>query len=243
VKSLTTSDRDVFSAVLVVLFFYGPAAAGYSCCWSFAFTSPSLCNIFLIVSGFLIGFAGPLITFVLTLIGSNPFSPSSNLLDIANLLKALLRFLPTFCLENGVYTAINIDLYGFVEGDENLSAWSDKLLLYDVVALVIQTLVYTGLAILLDIWSSNPQIMASLNKIFCACFAGGPQTLDVSTALPEDDDVVAEQDRVNSGGANSDLIVVSQLTKIYRNGKTAVNNFSLGIPPGECFGLLGINGE
>jgi ABC-type multidrug transport system ATPase subunit len=35
---------------------------------------------------------------------------------------------------------------------------------------------------------------------------------------------------------------MSQLTKIYPNGKVAVNQLSLGIAPGECFGLLGING-
>jgi ABC-type multidrug transport system ATPase subunit len=47
---------------------------------------------------------------------------------------------------------------------------------------------------------------------------------------------------VLSGGANNDLIVLSQLTKQYDDGKLAVNNISFGIPPGECFGLLGING-
>jgi ATP-binding cassette, subfamily A (ABC1), member 3 len=44
------------------------------------------------------------------------------------------------------------------------------------------------------------------------------------------------------GEANDDLIVIDKLTKIYDNGKVAVNELSLGIPPGQCFGLLGING-
>jgi len=61
-------------------------------------------------------------------------------------------------------------------------------------------------------------------------------------SIPDDDDVIAEQQRVLEGQANDDVIVLSELTKIYQNGKIAVNKLSLGIPPGECFGLLGING-
>lgn len=66
--------------------------------------------------------------------------------------------------------------------------------------------------------------------------------MDVSTAIPDDDDVVAEQERVQNGDANDDVIVLSGLTKQYDDGKLAVNNLSFGIPPGQCFGLLGING-
>jgi ATP-binding cassette, subfamily A (ABC1), member 3 len=243
VNSLTTHDNDIFSGVVGVLFFYGPAAAAYAYCWSFAFTSPSLCNIFLIVSGFLIGFAGPLTIFILTLIGEDNGNPNQNLVNIATILKWVLRPIPAFCLGNGLFSAINIDVFVLLGETPTLSVWTDTVLLYEVIFLVIQTFLYLWLAIMLDIWSSNPQVMSIWNNIFCACCSSGYRGLDITTALPEDDDVIAEQDRVNSGGANNDLIVVSQLTKIYRNGKIAVNSLSLGIPPGECFGLLGINGK
>ena len=62
-------------------------------------------------------------------------------------------------------------------------------------------------------------------------------------ALPDDDDVLTEQSRVIEGGANNDLIVLSEITKIYDSGKKAVSNLSIGIASGECFGLLGINGR
>ena len=45
-----------------------------------------------------------------------------------------------------------------------------------------------------------------------------------------------------SGHAADEMVVCNQLTKVYDNGKVAVNNVSLGIPRGECFGLLGTNG-
>ena len=54
---------------------------------------------------------------------------------------------------------------------------------------------------------------------------GGP---DITIALPEDDDVLAEQDRVLNGEANNDLVVIDKLTKMYDNGKIAVNSLSLG---------------
>uniref|UniRef100_A0AAR2LEQ5 ABC transporter domain-containing protein n=1 Tax=Pygocentrus nattereri TaxID=42514 RepID=A0AAR2LEQ5_PYGNA len=61
----------------------------------------------------------------------------------------------------------------------------------------------------------------------------------------EDEDVLAERQRVDSGAASSDLLQVSQLTKVYQhlNRKVAaVKKLSFGIPVGECFGLLGVNG-
>merc|ERR1711871_534019 len=44
------------------------------------------------------------------------------------------------------------------------------------------------------------------------------------------------------GDADDDLVKLSNLQKVYTGGKMAVKSISLGIPLGECFGLLGING-
>jgi len=99
------------------------------------------------------------------------------------------------------------------------------------------------LAIFIDILYSNPRVMQLWRLVtfqwVCSSGRGG---VDITSALPDDDDVLAEQERVLAGEANDDLIVVNQMTKVYDNGKKAVNNMSLGIHPGECFGLLGING-
>jgi hypothetical protein len=81
-----------------------------------------------------------------------------------------------------------------------------------------------------------------IRKLTCHCGVSATLNIDVTTALPEDGDDVAEEKLVLSGGTNNDLIVLSQLSKTYSSGKVAVNQFSLGIPHGECFGLLGING-
>ncbi|XP_010120287.1 PREDICTED: ATP-binding cassette sub-family A member 12 [Chlamydotis macqueenii] len=64
-------------------------------------------------------------------------------------------------------------------------------------------------------------------------------------AAEEDGDVQAERNRVESGKADFDVVQLQNLTKIYHlphKRIVAVKNISLGVPAGECFGLLGVNG-
>lgn len=67
----------------------------------------------------------------------------------------------------------------------------------------------------------------------------------------EDEDVYIEKNRVMTGDTPNDIVVIKGLIKTYRPyllgctlrpPKTAVAGISLGIPCGECFGLLGVNG-
>jgi ATP-binding cassette, subfamily A (ABC1), member 3 len=62
----------------------------------------------------------------------------------------------------------------------------------------------------------------------------------------KDIDVKQEEERVRHQVASrnsTDTIIVSDTHKVYYNGnKHAVKGVTLGIPNGECFGLLGING-
>uniref|UniRef100_A0A8C8AZD4 ATP binding cassette subfamily A member 12 n=1 Tax=Otus sunia TaxID=257818 RepID=A0A8C8AZD4_9STRI len=71
------------------------------------------------------------------------------------------------------------------------------------------------------------------------------RTLDFFNSLNGDGDVQAERNRVESGKADFDVVQLQNLTKIYHlphKRIVAVKNISLGIPAGECFGLLGVNG-
>lgn len=61
----------------------------------------------------------------------------------------------------------------------------------------------------------------------------------------EDEDVRNEAERVASGSAKDDLVTLKSLSKVYRRGIkkfSAVKDISVGIPKGQCFGLLGVNG-
>ena len=55
--------------------------------------------------------------------------------------------------------------------------------------------------------------------------------------------MLVEEQRVASGAlTDSSVILVNNLKKMFPGGKYAVKGVSVGIPNGECFGLLGING-
>jgi ATP-binding cassette, subfamily A (ABC1), member 3 len=150
--------------------------------------------------------------------------PKENLINAAIALSWTLRLFPSFCLGNGLFNAVNLgDGTQFFKGGEVTSVWDDRVLLYEAIFLVLDSILYLFLAIQLDEYSSCPEAGVAYSK-------------------DEDDDVLKEQSRVEGGGANSDLIVMKNLSKRYNNGMLAVNNLSLGIPGGECFGLLGING-
>eukprot|EP00795_Rhopilema_esculentum_P013264 gene13264-4097_t len=62
----------------------------------------------------------------------------------------------------------------------------------------------------------------------------------------EDVDVTQEKARVADlapNGINESAVVIRDLTKIYKsNNVRAVDSVSVGIPYGQCFGLLGVNG-
>jgi len=68
----------------------------------------------------------------------------------------------------------------------------------------------------------------------------------MTATLVEDNDVAEERQRIVSTSmdqlATTDAVVLRQLTKLYNNRYMAVDRLSVGIPRGECFGLLGVNG-
>jgi len=239
VSTLTATENGVAGGVITILVLFGPAVASFSYCVSFIFSSPSICNLILIISGFLIGFGGTLAAFILRLIGSIP-PTNENLTNAATIVEWVLRFFPAFNLARGLYSAINIETLSLLAG-KPLTVWDPEVCLWEIVFLAWQSVVYLLLAMKLDEWSANPRAVTIFRKIFC-CDWGSSSTAGVAQRTIVDDDVAAEENRVLTGGANDDLIVLSQLGKVFRNGKKAVESMSLGIPPGQCFGLLGING-
>jgi ATP-binding cassette, subfamily A (ABC1), member 3 len=244
---MTTTEGGVFGGILSLLVLFGPAAASFSYVLSFLFSSPSICNLLIIISSFLVAFGGTLATFILRLIGADPANPRESLTLAAEIVEWILRFCPAFCLGRGLYSAINLESISFLEG-RPITVWDDAAILYEVIFLGCESVVYLILAMKIDEWAANPQAVniwrGFLKILSCQWICDNNYNYYESNVegAVVDDDVVAEEKRVLNGGANDDLIVMSQLTKIYDTGKKAVDNMSLGIPPGQCFGLLGING-
>lgn len=180
----------------------------------------------------------PPAVFILRLIGEVPFAYNATLVTAAQIVEWIFRFFPPFCLGKGLLFGIYMQTFSDIYGKQ-LSAFDPEIMLIEIIFLAVESVAYLVVAIYIDIFSSNPEAMAFVQKTFCCRSSSANSAV---AAIPDDDDVVTEQQRVLDGRANEDAIVMSELTKIYPNGKIAVNQLSLGIAPGECFGLLGING-
>ncbi|OQS04045.1 ATP-binding Cassette (ABC) Superfamily [Thraustotheca clavata] len=74
--------------------------------------------------------------------------------------------------------------------------------------------------------------------------SGSKRSQNISQKALEnmDSDVATEAVRVMQGRARNDNVVLHKLHKQYGSDKVALQQLSLGIPKGECFGYLGING-
>ncbi|XP_073489680.1 glucosylceramide transporter ABCA12 [Aquarana catesbeiana] len=158
-----------------------------------------------------------------------------------NVLTNFFKVFPQFCFGYGLIElaqqqAIQ-DQYAVFGSSNEVNIFDLDVLGYMFVAMTVQGTFCFLLRLLI-----NDGIIYSVKTFFKKQFKLYPL---IVKDPDEDEDVKAERDRVDSGCANGDLLVLEGLTKVFHqvNKKVfAVNNMSLGIPPGECFGLLGVNG-
>jgi len=235
VDAFITKDNGVAGGTIVTLIFFGPAAAGFTYIISFLFKSPSSASTFSITFNFFIGLVGPVASLILLVTDQKSASRAVNW---------SLRIFPSFSFGKALLFASNIDVLNLVFGGDNLDVWSSEILLIEVIFLIVQSVLYISFAIWIDKLSTKPRVAQIIHSFTHPkwCARSLPSTSSILT--PEgDEDVIAENERIISGGAIDDLILADNLIKKYlKNGKVAVNKLSFGIPPGQCFGLLGING-
>lgn len=250
-EAMTTSDRDVAAGTIITMFLFGPAAAGFTYCTSFAFKSPSMCNLFTIIFGFIIGMVPAIVSFILRLIAADPNGELNHFLTIAQAIEWIMRFFPPFCFAKGLLFLINIESISLIYGKPDITAFDVDVMLYEVIFLAVECVVYIALAVFIDRMSNRPSAVRAwknfVRMLTCRCCCSRVRTSPEASTMADgssaiDEDVAIENERVASGAADNSLIVVNDLTKVYDNGKRAVDHLSLGIPAGECFGLLGING-
>uniref|UniRef100_A0A4W5NM08 P-type phospholipid transporter n=1 Tax=Hucho hucho TaxID=62062 RepID=A0A4W5NM08_9TELE len=184
---------------------------------SFFFKIPSTAYVVLTSVNILIGINGSVSTFVLELFGSN-------IGGINDILKNVFLIFPHFCLGRGL-----IDMAKNQAMADALERFGENRfrspLAWDMVgknlfAMAVQGVVFFTITVLIQ-------------YRFCIKKPIGE----------EDEDVARERQRILGGGGQSDILELKQLTKVYnRKQKPAVDRLCVGIPPGECFGLLGVNG-
>uniref|UniRef100_A0A671UQS2 P-type phospholipid transporter n=1 Tax=Sparus aurata TaxID=8175 RepID=A0A671UQS2_SPAAU len=193
---------------------------------SFFFKIPSTAYVVLTSVNILIGINGSVSTFVLELFGSNEIG------GINDILKNVFLIFPHFCLGRGL-----IDMVKNQAMADALERFGENRfrspLAWDMVgknlfAMAIEGVIFFVITVLIQ---------------YRFCIKARSSTSHLKPIGEEDEDVARERQRILSGAGQSDILELRQLTKIYkRKQKPAVDRLCVGIPPGECFGLLGVNG-
>uniref|UniRef100_A0A671NY62 P-type phospholipid transporter n=1 Tax=Sinocyclocheilus anshuiensis TaxID=1608454 RepID=A0A671NY62_9TELE len=190
---------------------------------SFLFKIPSTAYVVLTSVNILIGINGSVSTFVMELFGNNEIG------GINDILKNVLLIFPHFCLGRGL-----IDMVKNQAMADALERFGENRfrspLEWDMVgknlfAMAVEGVVFFIITVLIQyrfFFEPNAKL---------------------SPIGEEDEDVARERQRIMSGAGQGDILELRQLTKVYkRKQKPAVDRLCVGIPPGECFGLLGVNG-
>uniref|UniRef100_A0A9J7YH64 P-type phospholipid transporter n=1 Tax=Cyprinus carpio carpio TaxID=630221 RepID=A0A9J7YH64_CYPCA len=189
---------------------------------SFFFKIPSTAYVVLTSVNILIGINGSVSTFVLELFGSNEIG------GINDILKNVFLIFPHFCLGRGLIDMVkNQAMADALErfGNRFRSPLAWDMVGKNLFAMAIEGVIFFCITVLI-------QYRFCIKARVCETPIG-----------EEDEDVARERQRILCGGGQTDILELKQLTKVYkRKQKPAVDRLCVGIPPGECFGLLGVNG-
>ncbi|CAJ1086292.1 LOW QUALITY PROTEIN: phospholipid-transporting ATPase ABCA1-like [Xyrichtys novacula] len=213
-------------ALILLLVLYGWSITPMMYPASFIFSVPSTAYVVLTCINLFIGINGSVATFVMELFDDD------NVSRINDIVKQVLLIFPHFCLGRGLIDMAKNQAMATLFSSFGEDRFQDPLS-WDMVgknlcAMSIEGVVMFALTILIQY------------KFFCK-----PRLI---TAKPlseeeEDIDVARERERVYDGRAQSDLLRICDLTKVYpRKSTPAVDRLCVGVPAAECFGLLGING-
>ncbi|BFZ20641.1 hypothetical protein BsWGS_23680 [Bradybaena similaris] len=197
---------------------------------SFWFKEPSVAYIALIVINLFTGITCIVCSFLLEI-----FSYDHDLERVHKVLKVVFMMFPNYCLGRGLMElAFNEykNEYYFKTGqiDKMRSAMEFDLIPCHLVAMASIGLIFFLITLMCEY----------------RFFVRPRQSRVSQTPVAEDGDVSVERKRVLKGNGKYDMLVLENLTKVYTTRKLgrhlAVDRLCLGVPPGECFGLLGVNG-
>ncbi|KAG9343619.1 hypothetical protein JZ751_013789, partial [Albula glossodonta] len=225
-KKCYTSPTNL-PALVALLLLYGWSVTPMMYPMSYIFNVPSTAYVSLSCINLFIGINSSAITFILEL-----FENNRALLKFNDLLKKVLLIFPHFCLGRGLIDmAMNqavTDVYARFGEEYSIDPFKWDFVGRNLVFMAAEGFVYFILTLLiqyrffLDHWLSE-----------------SPSTLDKH----EDNDVAQERERIYNGGSKEDILQIRDLSKTYPGRRRpAVDRICVGVPAGECFGLLGVNG-
>ncbi|XP_072524411.1 retinal-specific phospholipid-transporting ATPase ABCA4 isoform X1 [Salminus brasiliensis] len=225
-KKCYTSATNL-PALVALLSLYGWSVTPLMYPMSYIFSIPSTAYVSLSCVNLFIGINSSAITFILEL-----FENNRSLLMFNEGLKKVLLIFPHFCLGRGLIDlAMNqavTDVYARFGEEHTVDPFRWDFVGKYLVCMAVEGPIYFILNLLiqyrffLDHWLSDYSRVPVSDK---------------------DDDVAQERQRIYSGGSKNDILYIRDLSKTYVGRKRpAVDRICVGVPAGECFGLLGVNG-
>ncbi|KAM8745232.1 phospholipid-transporting ATPase ABCA1 isoform 2-T2 [Acanthopagrus schlegelii] len=215
-------------ALVLLLLLYGWSITPLMYPASFVFSVPSTAYVVLTSINLFIGINGSIATFVLELF------VDEHLNEVNRILKKVFLIFPHFCLGRGLIDMAKnqamADAFQRLGTKQTLDPLQWDFVGKNLFAMAAEGVIFFIFTILLQY------------KFFIRFrpWWVEPEKLPLG---PEDEDVARERERVINGKAQSDILTMINLSKVYKaDRKPAVDRLCLGIPRGECFGLLGVNG-
>ncbi|KAG0616755.1 hypothetical protein M758_5G140000 [Ceratodon purpureus] len=221
------------SAAVALLIAFGLAVVPLTYCYSFAFSNHANAQVAIAGLHLITGFG---------MLGSSILMSSLENTKVLNEhLILVYQLFPPYNLGRGLANLASLDL------ESTLKGRASNPYLWDVTGrslalMLLEAAVFIILTLLID--------SGTLLPCWLSLKADPVPTSFPHRGVPsgeEDYDVGLERKRVEGGLASEDSVVVHRLRKVYPDqgldgAKVAVKNLSLGIPPGQCFGFLGVNG-
>uniref|UniRef100_A0A671G5F2 ATP binding cassette subfamily A member 3 n=1 Tax=Rhinolophus ferrumequinum TaxID=59479 RepID=A0A671G5F2_RHIFE len=247
-----TRDGHVADALLLLML-YGWAIIPFMYLTSFLFSGAATAYTRLTIFNILSGVATFLMVTIMRI-------PAVKLEELSRTLDHVFLVLPNHCLGmavNSFYENYETRRYCTssevaahycrkynIQYQENFYAWSAP-----GVGRFVTSMAASGFAYLTLLFLIETDLLWRLKTCICA-FRRRRALTEVYTrpsALPEDQDVLDERNRILTPSLDSPLdtpLVIKELCKVYeqRAPLLAVDKVSLAVQKGECFGLLGFNG-
>ncbi|XP_065674630.1 ATP-binding cassette sub-family A member 2 isoform X2 [Hydra vulgaris] len=221
-----------FPATLLLFILYGWSITPMMYPMSFVFNVPSNAYIVMIIANLFVGVIGTVSTFIFDVVEEKAAS------TINEYFKKIFLVFPNYCLGRGIMDLGINQNKAEIEKSFGLNSFRDPFS-WDITGRNLIAMAITGVIFFLF------TLLCQFN------FFLKPWTYNVknhSLQIDVDDDVMKEEERItreNSLGKKFTLRTL-HLSKIYKGRKNlktlAVNQISFGVEPGECFGLLGLNG-
>nr|XP_055071071.1 uncharacterized protein abca12 [Misgurnus anguillicaudatus] len=232
------TDRNNLGAVTLLLVLFGFASFPWMYLMSAVFKDAEMAFIGYVCINLFISVNTIISTSIIYFLGQLNTNDLSVQKVYETMSNVFLVF-PQYSFGNGLMELTRVDMQVQILKGYGVDAYKDPfsmdVLGWMYISMFLQGFICFTLRLLF-----NKSLIRKVRRLIC------PKKNVVQSYSPNDDeDVIAERHRVERGGASSDILQLNQLTKVYQQLKKrvpAVKTLSVGIPAGECFGLLGVNG-